>query len=57
MGVGTTALVAKLLGRNYVGCEIDPKYQIIIDEKLKHYKEFAEDLNVDVLEENGLFKV
>lgn len=57
MGVGTTALVAKLLHRNYTGCEIDSKYQRIIDEKLKHYKEFAGDLNSDLSEENSLIKV
>ncbi len=40
MGVGTTALVAKLLNRNYLGCELDKKYNKIIKEKLAGYENF-----------------
>jgi DNA modification methylase len=35
MGSGTTALAAKQLGRNYLGCEISQKYCKIIEERLK----------------------
>ncbi len=35
IGAGTTALAAKRLGRNYIGIDIDPKYQKIVADKLK----------------------
>jgi DNA modification methylase len=35
MGAGTTAVVAKALGRNYGGCELNPKYMKIIDKRLR----------------------
>jgi len=36
MGSGTVAAVAKKLGRNYLGCEIDEKYCEIINRRLKN---------------------
>jgi DNA modification methylase len=36
MGSGTVAAVAKKLGRNYLGCEIDKKYCKIIEKRLKN---------------------
>jgi DNA modification methylase len=35
MGAGTTAVVAKALGRNYGGCELNPEYMKIIDKRLR----------------------
>ena len=35
MGAGTTALVARKLGRNYVGCELNPEYIIIAENRLR----------------------
>jgi len=35
IGAGTTALAAKRLGRNYIGIDIDPKYEKIVADKLK----------------------
>lgn len=35
MGSGTTAVVAKKLGRNYVGIELNPKYIEIAEDRLK----------------------
>lgn len=34
LGTGTTAVVAKKLGRHYVGLDIDPKYREIAEAKL-----------------------
>jgi len=34
MGAGTTALVSKKLGRNYVGFELNPEYRKIADKRL-----------------------
>lgn len=36
MGVGTTAVSAKKLGRNFVGFELSPKYCIIAKDRLKN---------------------
>lgn len=35
MGSGTTALVARRLGRHYVGCELNPEYARIAEERLR----------------------
>lgn len=35
MGAGTTALVARKLGRNFLGCELNPKYVGIANKRLK----------------------
>lgn len=35
MGAGTTAIVAKKLGRNYVGIELNPKYIEIAEARIK----------------------
>jgi len=45
MGVGTTAVVAKILNRHFMGCEIDKKYEEIILDKLKDYNSYREGLN------------
>ncbi len=45
MGVGTTALIAKLLNRHFVGCEIDRKYEKIIQEKLESYSSYRDELS------------
>ena len=42
MGAATTAIVAKKLGRNYIGIELNPAYIKIAEERIK--KEFPENL-------------
>lgn len=34
MGAGTTALVARKLNRNYIGCELNPDYVAIANNRL-----------------------
>jgi len=36
IGAGTTALAAKRLGRNFIGIDIDKKYKLIVESKLKN---------------------
>jgi DNA modification methylase len=36
MGSGTTAVVAKKLGRNYIGIELNPKYIQLAEERIKN---------------------
>jgi len=35
MGSGTTAMVAQILGRKYLGCELNPEYKILQDNRFK----------------------
>ena len=34
MGSGTTAVVARRLGRNYLGCELNPDYVKMAEKRL-----------------------
>jgi DNA modification methylase len=36
MGARTTAVVAKKLGRNYAGCELNPEYNKIGDNRMRN---------------------
>ena len=36
MGSGTTAAVAILNGRNYLGCELNPAYKELQDERIRN---------------------
>ena len=38
MGSGTTALVAKSLGRDYIGCELHEDYGKLIQERVNNRK-------------------
>lgn len=40
MGSGTTAIVARKLGRNYIGIEINPKYVEMAERRIKEEGEF-----------------
>ncbi|MBU4377234.1 MAG: site-specific DNA-methyltransferase [Candidatus Omnitrophica bacterium] len=56
MGVGTTAVVAKLLNRNFIGCEIDNKYEKIISDKVEDYNNYRRELStIADLERSGKF--
>jgi len=35
MGTGTTALAAKKLGRNFIGCDSNKKYVLLANKRLK----------------------
>jgi len=48
MGTGTTAIVAKQLGRHYVGIDIDPQYKVIAQEKLNGIKQLSPNSLSDV---------
>ena len=38
MGAGTTAAVAKSLGRNYIGCELNENYGNLIQKRIQDYQ-------------------
>ncbi|MFX0205309.1 MAG: DNA-methyltransferase [Candidatus Hodarchaeota archaeon] len=46
MGVGTTAIVAKLLKREYSGVEIDAKYVLISKEKINEAESYRSQLKI-----------
>jgi DNA modification methylase len=45
MGSGTTAFVAKELGRRYLGCELNPEYRKLQDERLAQEVLFSAEVN------------
>ena len=40
MGSGTTAAVAKALGRDYIGCELHEDYGNLIQKRVQEYNQF-----------------
>jgi len=38
MGIGTTAIASKKLGRNFIGCDINPEFIKIAEERLKEVR-------------------
>ena len=49
MGSGTTAMVAKSLGRDYIGCELHEKYGDLIRKRVSEYH-----VPIEVVSQNGL---
>ena len=49
MGSGTTAAVAKSLGRDYIGCELHEKYGDLIKQRVSEYH-----VPIEVVSQNGL---
>ncbi len=53
MGSGTTAMVAKSLGRDYIGCELHEDYGNLIQQRIGEYKpveEVAQESTVNILD-------
>jgi len=53
MGSGTTAMVAKSLGRDYIGCELHEDYGNLIQQRVVEYKpvqEVAQESTVNILD-------
>ena len=53
MGSGTTAAVAKSLGRDYIGCELHEDYGNLIQKRVAEYKpvkELAQEASVNILD-------
>jgi DNA modification methylase len=53
MGSGTTAMVAKSLGRDYIGCELHEDYGNLIKQRVEEYepvKEVAQEPTVNILD-------
>ena len=52
MGAGTTAAVAKSLGRYYLGCELNEDYGNLIQKRIQDYqpvKEVAQEPTINIL--------
>ena len=47
LGTGTTMFAAMASGRNSIGYEIEPKFNNLIDNRIKTIREFANDYNKD----------
>ena len=53
MGSGTTAAVAKALGRNYIGCELNENYASLIEKRINDYQpvqEVAQEPPISILD-------
>jgi DNA modification methylase len=53
MGSGTTAAVAKSLGRDYIGCELHEDYGNLIQQRVEEYEpvpEVAQESTVNILD-------
>ena len=53
MGSGTTAMVAKSLGRDYIGCELHEDYGNLIQKRLNDYrpvKELSQEPTINILD-------
>ena len=53
MGSGTTAAVAKSLGRDYIGCELHEDYGNLIQKRVEEYeplKELSQEPNINILD-------
>ena len=53
MGSGTTAMVAKSLGRDYIGCELHEDYGNLIQKRLNEYcpvKELSQPTSINILD-------
>ena len=53
MGSGTTAMVAKSLGRDYIGCELHEDYGNLIQKRIGEYQpvqEVAQEPTVNILD-------
>lgn len=56
-GAGTTGVVAQKLGRNYLGCELNPEYAIIATERLVAEKDKLDKLKLIDDSQPSLFEV
>ena len=53
MGSGTTAMVAKSLGRDYIGCELHEDYGNLIQKRIDDYvpvQEVAQEPPISILD-------
>ena len=53
MGSGTTAMVAKSLGRDYIGCELHEEYGSLIEKRIGEYhpvQEVSQETTVNILD-------
>ena len=53
MGSGTTAMVAKSLGRDYIGCELHEDYGNLIQKRVQDYvpqKEVSQEPCINLLD-------
>ena len=53
MGSGTTAMVAKSLGRDYIGCELHEDYGNLIEKRIREYhpvQEVSQEPTVNILD-------
>ena len=53
MGSGTTAMVAKSLGRHYIGCELNTDYGNLIQKRVEEYhpvEEVSQETSVNILD-------
>lgn len=48
MGIGATAIACKQTNRNFIGCEIDPKYFDIAKSRIEHNGDYVDNSKEDI---------
>lgn len=50
MGIGSCGIASKILNRNFIGCEIDPRYFEIAKNRIEHDGDYVNDLEKSIFE-------
>lgn len=48
MGIGSCGIASKMLDRNFIGCEIDPKYFEIAKSRIEHNGDYVDNSKKDI---------
>ena len=50
MGIGSCGIASKMLNRNFIGCEIDPKYFEIAKNRIENNGNYVDNFKEDIFD-------